>query len=118
MSCNPLNLEIRQSTIFQRLLVIADSADVPIDLTGYEFKSIGKLNYSESEAAFTFDFEIQDQTEFPGKVLWTLPSAETAPLEITENTIYIYDVLMIQPDTEPISIISGEIIVEPVITPA
>lgn len=118
MSCNDTNLEIRQGTTFQRLLIIEDGDEVPVDLTGYDFVGIAKLSYDETDAAFTFSFEIRDQTAFPGQVYWNLTASETTPLEITDNTIYIYNVLMIQPSTDPLNIIQGQIIVEPVITPA
>ena len=112
MSGNSLNITIRQDTLFERMLVIKDSSGALVDLTGYTFKSSAKLNYASS-AAFAFVFTIQNQTTAKGQVLWTLPSASSNALTITEDTVYIYDVLMIQPGHEPLSIISGDVLMQP-----
>ena len=115
MSCNSLNLEIRQKTLFQNLLVFKDQ-NALVDLSGYQFRSVAKLDYAGA-AAFTFTFQIKNQITNKGEVIWELSSDQTAALDISEDTVYIYDVLMIQPDTEPKSIISGSVTIQPVITP-
>lgn len=117
MECNSLNLTIRQSTLFSRTLKIEDNAGNLIDLTGYAFNSIAVLAYGQAAASFTFVFAIQNQVTNKGEVLWTLPGARTSGLNLKEDTVYLYDVLMVQPSFEPVAIISGQIIILPVITP-
>ena len=117
MSCKNVNLTLRQDTLFDGLLTIRDETKLPIDLTGYQFLSSAKEQYT-SAVAFSFSFTILDQNTNKGQVRWFMLAAETANLAITEDTIYLYNVLMVQPNTEPINIISGQILIQPKLTPS
>lgn len=87
-----VNLSIDQGTDFSRVLSItSDSA--PVDLTGYVFQSQARLKFT-SEAAFTFSFEILNQSTDPGKVRMLLIPSQTESLVLKESTSYLYDVEM------------------------
>lgn len=115
MSCKNVNLTLRQDTLFDANLTIRDENGTAIDLTGYQFFASAKLEYT-SDVAFDFSFEIRDQVTLVGQVRWFMLAAETADLEITEDTIYLYNMLMVQPNTEPINIITGQFVIQPKLT--
>lgn len=117
MSCKQsLNLNLRQSTFFQKILRFLDVDSLPIDLTGYTFFAQAKVNYSDASAAFTFDITLKNQTTNKGEVDWTLQPSDTANLVIAQTTVYLYDIIMVQPDMEPICVVYGEIALTPKIT--
>ncbi len=89
---------------------------MPTDLTSYTFFSQTKVNYSDTEAAFAFTLTVRDQTLYKGEVDWILEPTDTEDLEIEQETVYLYNIIMVQPDAEPICVVYGNIVLTPKIT--
>lgn len=91
---NLLDLSLDQGSDFTRTLTISRNA-TPVDLTtGHSFAAMARVNYADTLPAFTFAFEIMDQTLNPGKVIMSLAHASAAAISLGDDTSrkFFYDV--------------------------
>lgn len=110
------NLTVYQGADFQRALELKDESSVLIDLTGYTFRGQAKLTYSESDPAFSFSFTLRDQGTDTGLVDMTISAAETAAVNISKTTRYLYDIEMVDADGIVRRIVEGSIELRPEVT--
>lgn len=100
------NLVIDQGSTFTAGLVLTDALNLPLNLTGYQFRSQMRKNYASSSfVAFT----IEPTNLAAGEITLKLTSAQTALLK---SGRYVYDVEIVK-DNEVTRVIEGIITVTP-----
>ena len=114
-----VNLAIDQGTTFRRVLTINDgeAPPVPINVTGYTFRSQARSKVDSTTVAFSFSFSIRTQTGGDvGKVDMSLAASVTQALVMKAPTSYLYDVEMVEGDGTIRRLFQGTITVNPEIT--
>ena len=86
------DFSIDQGSDFALLLTLKDEAGVLIDLTGNTFAGQARITKEDAAPAFSFTFEIKNQTTNAGEVLMILSAAASTALELTDKQKYLYDV--------------------------
>lgn len=111
-----LNITIDQGADFQRVLTIRDELNVPINLTGYSFKSQIRETFDSPTVVAEFNFVIRNQTTNTGEVEWSLPNSAVVSLNLDRATKYKYDVEMTSAGLIKTRIIEGEATISPEVT--
>jgi hypothetical protein len=110
------NLTVYQGADYQQALELRDGSSALIDLTGYTFRGQAKVSYADTDAAFSFSFELRDQVSQTGLVDMSISAASTSALNITKETRYKYDIEMVDTDSKVTRLIQGVVLVYPEVT--
>lgn len=87
------DFDLDQGTDFEIELTFYDDSDTAEDLTARTFTGMARQKFLDAAPAFSFSFEIKDQTGADkGKLIVRISDADTSALALKENTKYIYDI--------------------------
>ena len=103
------NLEINQNADYTRTFTVLNASNVIVDLTNYSIASHIRKNHTSSEY-FSFTMTITDPAH--GKVSMYLPHNITSVLDGK----YMYDIFLIDPNSNRFNIGKGIITTNPNIT--
>lgn len=118
-----LGIELDQGADFSLVLGIFDSTGVPLNLTGYSFKSQMRASTDPAGSPVAeFQFEILDQVSKTGQVRWYLPQAASADIATTvanglerirPTTPFVFDIKMKDTSNVITRIAQGLIFISP-----
>jgi hypothetical protein len=90
MPVEQLDIEIYQGDTFDWEITVQDSTGVPLDLTGYDFRGMGRKAYTDVTPAFTFVCtKDPNQTLNTGQLVISLSAIVTADIP---KGVYKYDI--------------------------
>lgn len=115
---NPIpaqDLIIPQGTDYTLQFFITDDSDVGIDLTGSSFAS--QCRYSKiGDLAFSFTFQLGDQSANPGQVFMSVAKVATSAIGIEYANPLYYDVEWTDSNSKTKRIFEGRITLSPEVT--
>ena len=110
------SMQIDQGADFEIALMISDANGNPITLVDYSFKSDAVPSLSVKIPAFSFQFEIADQTVNKGTVWMRLSKERSFAVAIKQDTKFLYDVKMVTPFRKEERLFEGDIVLRPGVT--
>jgi hypothetical protein len=113
MAAARLNLTIEQGATFSRTIVLKDSDDVAVDLTGYSVAGQLRPTYS-SNTAYDFDIEITDAAA--GTITWTMDAATTSAISTVSKAKFVYDLELTNGSGEVERLLFGDVEITPEVT--
>lgn len=127
MAAAVYNIFIEQGATFKAEMVFKDSDGVPIDQTGRTFTGQIRRRYDATSVLATFTISLANQITDTGKIIITIPAAQTAAIPVEPSTqsndpkkrpesIYQYDIEATNVDTTVDRVLQGIATVSPEVT--
>lgn len=88
---NILNLEVDQGADYEIQLTIKNEDTTPVDVTGFIFSGLARLDFS-ADVALSFVFEIIDAVN--GIVKAKISAPTSSAFSISDTTSLVYDIEM------------------------
>lgn len=119
MSAGVYNFTIEPGTNLSKKLIIKDSSNALVDLTGFIFAGQVRKNYNDQNKVAQFSFSIADQNTNKGEVTFSLTPNETSAFTYSDSPLentFKYDIIMTTGVNQISRVIAGIITISPEVT--